>query len=272
MKIYQLTNITPYQMMGYVKKTDGGKLIVIDGGHYKQSDELYRILKIVGLEVDLWILTHLHTDHYGSIIDLLKGHSDVKIKQFWRNIAEESMSFLSKAEVEEFTAWCEFEKTLEITFHKPTLGEKISFDNVSIEILGVANPEIHNNIINNQSMVLKITDNNFSMIFLGDLGIEGGEQLLRNHNDLHADAVQMAHHGQQGVNKNVYEAIGAEYAFWPTPKWLWNNTEYLGGTPGKGNFQTPEVIRWMSKLSTKNITSFEKTVVFDTVDKSVKNV
>ena len=32
MKIYQLTNASPSQMMGYVLITDAGKVIVIDGG------------------------------------------------------------------------------------------------------------------------------------------------------------------------------------------------------------------------------------------------
>lgn len=40
MFIYQLTNTTAYQMMGYVIKTGGGETIVIDGGNHGQSDEL----------------------------------------------------------------------------------------------------------------------------------------------------------------------------------------------------------------------------------------
>ena len=81
--------------------------------------------------------------------------------------------------------------------------------------------------------------------------------------DLKADAVQMAHHGQQGVTEAFYRAVAPEFAFWPTPKWLWDNVRYIGGPAGEGPFKTPEVIGWMAKLGTKNITCFDHTVLFD---------
>ena len=272
MKIYQLTNTTAYQMMGYVIKTFDDKVIVIDGGYFGQADELYRILSLVGLDIDIWFLTHIHNDHYGSIIDLITEHKDVKIKQLWRNRGDENLNLLSKNEADEVIKWYEFEESLDIPIHDPQVGEDIILGDTKIEVFGVSNPEIHNNIVNNQSMVLKFTEKDFSILFLGDLGIEGGDKLLKGDRKIKSDAVQMAHHGQSGVNRNVYEAIGARYAFWPTPKWLWDNTEYLGGTPGNGNFQTPEVIGWMKELLTENITSFEQTVVFDTENEQVYNV
>lgn len=270
MLIYQLTNTTAYQMMGYVIKTTNGKVVVIDGGNKGQSEELYRVLKEVGTNVDLWILTHIHNDHYESIIEVFENHPEIKVKEFWRNRNDESIDFFDREDLDEVKRWYDFEKTQKLSFYSPKINDKIKIDDVTIEVLGVANPEITTNIINNQSMVFKMTDDKFSIIFLGDLGIEGGEKLLRLQGDkVKADAVQMAHHGQQGITKKVYEEIGAKYAFWPTPKWLWDNTEYLGGTPGNGNFQTPEVIGWMKELNTKNITSFEKTTLFDTKDRRI---
>ena len=80
----------------------------------------------------------------------------------------------------------------------------------------------------------------------------------------------MAHHGQNGVEEEFYQAIRPEWAFWPTPKWLWDNTPYLGGEAGTGPFKTPEVIEWMKKLGTKNITCFDHTVMFDTQTKKTE--
>lgn len=85
MDIYQLTNTTPYQMMCYVINTNNGKVIVIDGGNHGQAEELYRVLNKLGKTVDLWILTHFHSDHFGAIIDLLDKYDDIKIKRFIRN-------------------------------------------------------------------------------------------------------------------------------------------------------------------------------------------
>lgn len=270
MKIYQLTNTTAYQMMGYVIKTSDERVIVIDGGHRGQSEELYKNLKEVGLTVDLWILTHLHCDHFEAIIELFENHHDITVKEFWRNRNDKSLEFMSDAALNEVNKWYEFEKTIDIKLHSPEVDEKISIGTADVEVLGVANPEITTNILNNQSMAIKVCESDFSIIFLGDLGIEGGRKLVKlQKNKLSTDAVQMSHHGQQGVEKEVYEIIAPKYAFWPTPKWLWDNTEYLGGTPGNGSFQTPEDIGWMEELSVINITSFDKTVIFDTETRGI---
>lgn len=272
MKIYQLTNTTAYQMMGYVIQTNNGKVIVIDGGNKNQSEELYKTLLKTGTTVDLWILTHIHNDHFESIIEIFNNHDDVKVKEFWRNRNDESLEFMDDRTLTQVERWYNFEENSNICFYSPKVNDIYRIDDIEIEILGVANPEIKTNISNNQSMVFKIREKDFSIIFLGDLGVEGGEKLLVNQGTkLKSDAVQMSHHGQQGVSKNVYEAIGAKYAFWPTPKWLWDNTEYLGGTPGNGSFKTPEVIKWMEELNCVNVTSFYETTLFDTKNLQTTN-
>ena len=112
-----------------------------------------------------------------------------------------------------------------------------------------------------------MSEEDFSLIILGDLGAEGGRRLLEKGYDLKADAVQMAHHGQNGVEEDVYQAIQPKWAFWPTPDWLWQNVPYIGGPPGAGPFKTQEVIKWMEKLGTENITCFDHTVMFDSKTK-----
>ena len=272
MKIYQLTNITPFQMMCYVIKTDGGKVIVIDGGHRNQWQELYRILEKVGFTVDTWFLTHIHCDHFNAIIELLENHPEIKVNQLIRNRNESILGYLNEGDLKEINRWYDFEAKTDIPLVEAKLSQKITVDNVELEILGIENPELTSNIINNQSMVIRMTDGDFSVLFLGDLGVEGGEKLLFTQGEkIKSDCVQMAHHGQRGVAKEIYEAIGPKYALWPTPKWLWDNTKYLG-EPGQGPFKTPEVIGWMQELGTVNITSFEHTTLFDTKTKQIENV
>lgn len=273
MKIYQLTNTTAYQMMGYVVQTDNGKVIVIDGGDKNQWQELYRVLSMVGLDVDIWFLSHIHSDHYTAIIELMDNHPELHVKELWFNRNDSLTPYMSDEDIGEVNTWYAFADKTDIPLVEAKLNDRITIDNVDIEILGIDNPEITDNLINNQSMVIKMTDEDFSVIFLGDLGIEGGEKLLRIQGDkVKSDCVQMAHHGQQGVAKDVYEAIAPKYALWPTPKWLWDNTEYLGGTPGNGPFKTPEVAHWMEEIGTVNITSFDSTVMFDTDSGKIQSV
>ena len=95
---------------------------------------------------------------------------------------------------------------------------------------------------------MKVTDSKKSVLFLGDLGVEGGEKLLKNISGekLRADYVQMAHHGQNGVSKAFYEVVQPKYCLWPTPRWLWDNDN--GGGKGSGPWQTLEVRKWMAEL------------------------
>ena len=56
----------------------------------------------------------------------------------------------------------------------------------------------------------------------------------------------MAHHGQNGVSRECYEAIRPTYCLWPTPSWLWDN---LGsGGYDTGIFNTVVTRGWISAL------------------------
>ena len=62
------------------------------------------------------------------------------------------------------------------------------------------------------------------ILFLGDSYLETGNELLKNcYNDLKSYAVQMAHHGQNGVGKEVYDVIDQSICFFNAPKWLYEN-------------------------------------------------
>ena len=89
-----------------------------------------------------------------------------------------------------------------------------------------------------------------TVMFLGDLGWDAGAKLLSMHGEkLKSDIVQMAHHGQNGVERDVYEAIAPSACIWCTPLWLWNNDA------GKGYnthvFKTIIVRGWMDELGVK---------------------
>ena len=98
---------------------------------------------------------------------------------------------------------------------------------------------------------MRVTDREKSVLFTGDLGVEGGEKLLKSPyaDRLHADYVQMAHHGQNGVNEEFYRHVNAIYYLWPTPKWLWDNDN--GGGKNSGPWDTLNVRAWMEKLPVK---------------------
>jgi len=127
----------------------------------------------------------------------------------------------------------------------------MNIDGITIHVLGVCNPEITANPLNNSSMVLRFDDGHKSVLFLGDLGVEGGQKLLESPQAalLPSDYVQMAHHGQNGVGEAVYQKINPHYCLWPTPKWLWDNNS--GAGEDSGPWRTKEVRGWMQKMPIK---------------------
>ena len=110
---------------------------------------------------------------------------------------------------------------------------------------------VNSNVVNNISMIFRLTVENQTVLFLGDSGVEQGNELLKMHGDnLKSDMVQMSHHGQNGVSKEVYEAINPSACLWPTPKWLYENDS--GGGYNSGPWKTLEVREWMEELGVKH--------------------
>jgi hypothetical protein len=84
-------------------------------------------------------------------------------------------------------------------------------------------------MMNDASLVFKISTQNKSVLFLGDLGPDGGDILFRESRHLlKSDIVQMAHHGHMNVGMEVYAEIMPEVCLWCCPEWLYNEVEVPG--------------------------------------------
>jgi hypothetical protein len=105
--------------------------------------------------------------------------------------------------------------------------------------------------INDTSIVVQVCfPNGKTALFLGDLGEHSGDVLAEMYGeDLRSDIVQMAHHGQQGTGKNVYELVNPSVCLWPTPDWLWTNDSGKGYNSGP--WETFETREWMESLGVK---------------------
>lgn len=265
MKIIQQTNKTSSQMTGYVLVAKTGEVLVIDGGERGDKDELARIVKSLGGHIDLWLITHPHCDHHNAIMELISDPDGITYDRLGASqVSDDWARLAGSSDIHEVFEWNAFAReNLDERYFDLEKGMVFELGSMKIEVLAVANPELLMNPINNQSVVLRITEGDFVFLVLGDLGVEGGEKCLASGVDVRADGVQMAHHGQHGVNEAFYKAVAPKYAFWSTPDWLWFNRD-ANGEDGKGPFATQIVAGWMEKLGTENIIDFENSVVFDT--------
>lgn len=244
--MWQLAQFNFEVQMCYIIKTDDGKIIVVDGGMPTSATTVEGYLKQFGGHVHTWITTHPHLDHIGVLQEAIY-HKEIQIDRILHSKLNEDWAL--QYEALNLPLVVSYNKTITesgIPVIDARKGEIYSIgEGVDLKIIGARNDSITVNAINNSSLVFKIESKSKSVLFLGDLGIEGGDELLKHvaPEDLNADYVQMAHHGQNGVGLEFYKAVDADYALWPTPKWLWENSAQ-GKGPNTGNFRTPEVRAW----------------------------
>lgn len=236
---------------------DEGLILVIDGGFETESETLYRKLRMLGGRVTGWLFTHPHSDHVGAFCRLMEDHGDeIRVDAIYRNFLQEEL--LCEYEPREAENTRKYFAWIEQLVHRYRIQEKQMctgdvhlFGEAKLHVLREPDPSITVNCINNSSVVFRLDVHTSRVLFLGDLGTEGGEQLLEcvPDEELKADFVQMAHHGQHGVERPVYEMIRPRCCLWCTPTWLWDNI----GPDGydSGVFHTIVVRGWMSEMGVR---------------------
>ena len=250
--LWQLPPQTHSQNMSYVLQSNGGKLMVIDGGTTGDAVYLRGFLAALGNRVHTWFVSHAHFDHYDALTAILNKPGKLKIDEIHASLPTEN--WIKENEPRSLARALAFNKAVKNSGHRVlelTIGQVLFLDEIRVEILAVKNPEIKYNGVNNSSVVMKVFMHDKTILFTGDLGIEGGQKLMESPQAkcLCADYVQMSHHGQNGVDEAFYKAVGAKYCFWPTPRWLWENNNGKG--KGSGPWKTLVVRGWMDKLDIK---------------------
>lgn len=259
--LYFHGNSSHSQMLGCVLQT-ATKTIVFDGGTWGDSEYLAQFIKDVAHSyVDGWFFTHPHHDHLAAFSEIRKNHPAIMINHVYSHFPPLAMlkEYGFRTEKEE-QLWIDFENIEEEQRTKLHTGEVYRFDDVSVSVLRVFNPNITSNFVNNSSAVFRIDGPNKSVLLLGDLGIEGGNEVKNTVSveELYADYTQLSHHGQNGVDFSFYQHICPKACLWAAPEWLYNND--LGKGFDTGPFNTVRTREWMDALgATEHIVSKDGT-------------
>lgn len=254
-ELWMLGSATGAQNLSIVIKSPHGKLIVVDGGWEADVDKLSELIMQQGGKVDAWLITHPHEDHVGALCAILNDTArKIKIDKIYcslatpdwyrqvsptgAGIADQLLNAFTKLPVGTVT-------------NSICRGTEIDIDDVNIRVLNNRGVYTYNGV-NNSSMVYKILVSGQSILILGDLAYDGGKDLIKTCTaaELKSDIVQIAHHGQQGVDQDAYALIAPTTCLWPTPAWLWNNDN--GGGVGSGPWGTLATRAWMDALGVKD--------------------
>lgn len=230
----------------YVIRTVNGKVIVMDGGYEAEKDYLRGFIDALGGKVDAWIISHPHDDHITALVALLDNPKGLKIEKIYHSrFSTDALIDGESESTAQITRkfYSQLDKATDIVVEDCHPGDEFEIDGVNFKILSEQNPEFaQRNPYNNSSMVVKMWDREKSFIFLGDLGVEGGQKLLDSQYaaDLECDYLQMAHHGQAGCDKKFYETVKFRACLWPSPTWVYNAE--------MGQLRTAEVRGWIKEL------------------------
>jgi len=233
-KMYMLTETSEF-MMSFVIVTEKNRAIVIDGG---RPEDVPLLRKYLGSRsIAAWILTHPHTDHISGFISEMKrnGCADFNIDGVYYNFPDYD-ALIGKTDVPDreyflselnecLPEFLEIEDMLGDKRRIVKQGDTLEIDEIKIEFLYTGHDGLYANLMNDYSLVFKLSSPNKSVLFLGDLGPDGGDVLFReSRHKLKSDIVQMAHHGHMNVSMEVYCAIAPEACLWCAPRWLYEES------------------------------------------------
>ena len=233
-RVYQITETSPY-MMSFVIITKKNNAIVIDGGRPEDMPSLKQVLD--GRHISAWILTHAHSDHISGIVNECAENSgsDFDIEKIYYNFPPYSL--IENRNVPDYEYFKEeldemlpvFNKVLPLFEEKTVIakqGDVLNIDEVKIEFIFSFHDGLYANLMNDSSLVFKVTGENKTVLFMGDLGPDAGDILFRESRHLlKSDIVQMAHHGHMNCSMEVYAEIMPEACMWCARDWLYNEPE-----------------------------------------------
>ncbi len=277
-RMIQYADVNDYQCMSYLIYNPQKGLIVVDGGRAWQSKQLVRQIKKRGGVVDAWIITHAHDDHAGVLASVLEAEwhtSKIEIKE----ILIGDMDYEAvKAQDPERAGMVDYlqmglEKHDNVRVLKA--GDELDVIGLKMKVLHTCNETVvkySDNILNDGSMVFKLSGKRRSVLFLADTAdntrqiaaeivnpSEGSEigrmiadEILENYpEDVKSWAVQMSHHGNGSYPDYFYQAISPKRAFFPAPNWLMKNKDMETGETSY--YSTPHYVKLMKNMGAKII-------------------
>ncbi len=244
------------QNESFLITTKSGKHIMVDSGLPGDAEHLKQVLRERGGHVDVWLITHPHSDHVGALIGILNDPaSGITIDSVYYNFAPIEWYWANEEYRAQMVVDCMAAlSSLSPSVNHPNIqkGDVIDVDDVRITVMN-APYLFQTNAINNSSVAYRVELNGRRILFLGDMAVPAGNSLLNEYRDnpdeLRAEIVQMAHHGEHGVDEKVYQAVAPHTCLWCCPGWLWDNDN--GGGVNSGPWTTMETRAWMRNLKVR---------------------
>lgn len=218
-----------------LRNLQDGKVILIDSGNPGNADRVREAVQKLGGHVDAWFLTHYHSDHIGAFNEVWDEMKD-QIDQIYVTPIDYDVYESKAHEWDNAPTYATFlEKTKDCkritALHR---GDAFEIDGLKFKIFNAFDEHVEQlsgDWCNDCSLVIKVSGEKESMLFLGDLsrgGIPLGEYILETFgvDEVKADYVQGGHHGNWGMPISFYEKIKPKEFFFNAPEWIMTGEDY----------------------------------------------
>jgi competence protein ComEC len=164
----------------------GGVRVLIDGGPDKEVlFELSEILPQTNKYIDLVVITHPETDHFGGLYDVIERYGVGAVIASGREGTSD--------------AWSQFVNLLgekDVPIILVSAGDLIGYKESSFAVLSPTSDFLNDKEVNESSIVLGLQSEDAKSLFTGDIGF-GVENYLVDTYDIDADILKVAHHGSR---------------------------------------------------------------------------
>lgn len=239
---FKICDTTLYQMeldyrtidcgMCYILQCKDGSFFLIDSAHMNSTNDhrrLYDLLRRLvpeGQKIIIagWFFSHAHQDHIVKFMDFIRSDFDnYEIECLYFNFPELDVPGSEEWSLSDKQTMMEFEELIKIHKELPVVklhtGQHFFVRNLEFEVLATHEDIYPGSLacFNDSSTVLLMTAEGCKTIFLGDANFTECNILIARYGDyLKSQIVQVAHHGYNSDNIEIYRYIGAQVALYPT--------------------------------------------------------
>lgn len=179
------------------------------------------------IHLDAVFISHPHKDHYEGLKAVLV--SGIRISEVYFNLPNKE---ICDAEIpwgcdyQQVLAYHELLKKYGIPVKEASAGMKFDFGNGSMLSILYAFDAINNPVgrldINDVSLIMLLEQDEYKILFTGDLNNKVGSYLAETVTGLDVDILKAPHHGTEGCAPNTFfEKVNPEIVMVPSPAGLW---------------------------------------------------
>jgi competence protein ComEC len=171
-----------------------GSAILIDAAESDKSSIIENYIKKDNVKLKYVVTTHPHADHIGGMSTIIR---DFPIDYFILN----NETHTTKT----YTSMLSEISQKNIKTIIPKRDANINFDkDIDVKILNPGTIYLKTDAINQNSIVLKVIDQNISFLFMGDAGVEAEEDMLKDNCDVKSDILKVGHHGSHTASSQGF--------------------------------------------------------------------